>query len=165
MAIVFFSRLPLFRALAFCAVVAHLAAGINGVGKDGVAVGIVEALLRGQAADVVVAIAKVIRASNLRQMRGLVQISSSLVLSVAGAGQRRQVVEVQIAVHDVALAWDRVSQDVAAAVPADIRAVCSRIAAIVGALGRNAVEDVGNLRAHLLRRALEKLLHFAGWPR
>ena len=86
-----------------------LAANIDGVGKEGVCVGMVDVLLARQAADKVVSVTTiVVSALDLGQVGHLVDVGISLILSVAISGEVRQVREVEVAHDHVALAGERV---------------------------------------------------------
>lgn len=144
----------------------HLAAGVDGVGKHGVAVGVVQALLGGQLADVVVAVAIVGGAGHLAEVRRLVKRRGRLVLAVAAAGEVREVVPVEVAVDLEAARGLRVCEDaVAAAVELVGAVVAGRAAVGRAALLRDLVEDVDNGVAGAGRRRLEVLLDLGGGAR
>lgn len=120
-----------------------LASSVDGVGKDSIAVSVVQAVAGGKPADVVVAVAQILSASNLGQVSALVKVGGGLVLSVARSGQTGKVVVVQVTVGHVALGRHSVGQDVALAVTADIIAVVVRVATVGGtALLSNGKENL-----------------------
>lgn len=133
------------------------------IGKECVAVSVVQALSRGQALDGTVAVAIVLGALNLRQVGCLVECGGSLVLVVALGAQGGQGAEVQVARDHQAAGGDGVGEDVALA-------VAERVGAVLGAharggaaaLVRDLVEDIGNGVAGGRRRRLEVLGELGG---
>lgn len=141
----------------------HLASSVDGVGKDSIAVSIVQAVLSIKLLDVIVAIAEIIGAGNLAEVSSLVKDGSGLVLGVARAGQARELVKEEVAVGNGALRGDGVGEDAAAAAVVGVGAEGLRGAAgSRAALVSSLAEDVDNLRADLLRRRLEELLDLVG---
>lgn len=142
---------------------ACLAVSVDGIGKEGVCVGVVELLAGRELAHGAVSVSEIISALDLVEVSVLVDVGGGLVLRVALAGEGREVVKVQVAVDHVALAGDGVGEDVAAAVVAHVGAVVvgdagARGAALVG----DTAEDAGDGAARAAVRGLEVLLHARG---
>lgn len=137
---------------------------LDGMGKQGVGVGVVEVLAGAQASDEVVAVATVVGgALDLAQMGHLMQVGRGLVLGVASRGAGGQLVEVRVAVGHVALAGDGVGEDAGPAGAVHIGAVVAGVAGGGGStLGGDPAKDVGDDPAGLGAVRLEVLLHLGG---
>lgn len=99
-------------------------------------------------------------------MSGLVENSGSLVLSVAGAGEIREVVEEEVTVGDGALGGNGISQDAVSAVVVGISTESLRGAAVGRtALASNLGQNIGDLTTNLIRGVLEELLDLLGGTR
>lgn len=112
------------------------------VGKQRVAVGVVQSLSGRQPNGSRVAVPQILGTLDLAQVGDLVQGRGSLVLGVAGLTECGQVAKVQGAGNHEATRWQGVGQDTAAAGAVDISAVLlgdTRRGA--AALGSDAVED------------------------
>jgi|SRR5690242_19478334 len=122
----------------------------------------VQVLSGRQAANKVVAVAPVVTgALDLGQVGHLVQHTSSLVLGVAGAAQRRQIGEEERTVDHLASRGVGVRQHAAGAGAQDIGAVISGVTAGTGAaLGGDPVEHGCNGALCRGRGRLEVLVHF-----
>lgn len=142
----------------------RLALGVDGVGKHGVGVGVVQGILGVELAEFVISVTQVFRSCDLAEMSHLVQSSSAHVLAVAAAGKNRKLVPVDVAVSLIALRGDGVSQDgTGVAVALNISAVVlGDTAGGVAALSSNVLEDLGHLGANRAGRALVILLHLGG---
>lgn len=128
------------------------------IGKERVAVSVVQALSRGQALDGTVAVAVVLCALDLRQMGGLVKGGGSLVLGVALGAEAGQGAEVQRARDHEAAGGYSVGEDVAGAVAECVGAVLGAYArGGATALVRDLVEDISDGVAGGRRRRLEVL--------
>lgn len=128
------------------------------IGKQRIAVSVIEALSRSQALDGVVAVAVVGGALDLRQVGALVEGGGGLVLSVTLGAEGGQGAEVQRARGHEAARGHGIGEDVAGAVSERVGAVLrahSRGGA--AALGRDLVEDAGNSAAGRRRGRLEIL--------
>lgn len=136
------------------------------VSEQSVSVSILQGPRSGQSSGSGVSVAQVVGASDLAQVRRLVEGGGGLVLGVAGRRQRREGGEVQRAVDDVAAAGEGVGQDVAGAGAVDVGAVgLAHAGRGRAALGRDLGEDARDLGAGGGGARLEVLVDLGGGAR